>query len=215
MDEATQARVFEPFFTTRPSGQGTGLGLSVVHGILQSHGGAVTVDSGVGRGSTFRLYFPAAEPDASPLDPGEGARPDVESTSREKSPGGGEHILYVDDEEPLVHLATRTLTRLGYRVTGYSSPLNALDALRANPGAIDALVTDLAMPGLAGADLAREAAAIRPDLPIVILSGRVRPEDAAAARHLGADVLLKPYSTTELAGVLQRRLAPLRPTPQS
>jgi PAS domain S-box-containing protein len=208
MDETTRARVFEPFFTTRASGEGTGLGLSVVHGILQSHGGAVTVDSVPGRGTAFRLYFPAAESEATPIESPPAIPSDLSDEGAADERGAGEHIVYVDDEEALVHLATRTLTRLGYRVTGYASAPDALEAIRANPAGFDALVTDLAMPGKSGADLAREVLAMRPDLPIVILSGRVRPEDAAVARSLGVDVLLKPYSAIELARALRRRMAP-------
>ena len=201
MDEATRARVFEPFFTTKAPGMGTGLGLSTAYGIVKQMNGFIWVYSEVGQGTTFRLFLPAVESETRPAE-----RPAARGFGDADALGAGEHILYVDDEEALLHLAKRTLTRLGYRVTGYPNPVQALAAFRANPGDVAVLVTDLAMPLLSGVELAREVAAIRPDLPIVILSGRVRPEDAAAARQLGADVLLKPYSTQELAQVLRRCL---------
>jgi CheY-like chemotaxis protein len=201
MDHAVLALVFEPFFTTKGPGHGTGLGLSVVHGIMTSHDGAVRVESEPGKGTTFSLFIPARTE----------ARTGSAACQSEGVRGDGEHILYVDDEEALVFLATRMLERLGYRVTGYSDPRQALHDFRLRPGEFDAVVTDLAMPGLSGADLARELRTLRPDVPIVMISGYLRPEDADAARRLGVeDLIPKPESVEQIAEVLHRRLAEVR-----
>jgi PAS domain S-box-containing protein len=195
MDQATLERIFDPFFTTKPAGQGTGLGLSVVHGIMQSHGGAVTVYSQPGQGSTFRLYFPAAE----------GAVSTTAAPPPEAARGRGERVLYIDDEEALVFLATRLLERLGYTVTGYTDPAAALQAFRSHPGDFDVVVTDLSMPGMSGFELARELLTLRPDVPILMTSGYVRPEDEEAALQRGIRALiLKPTTIEELGRTLDR-----------
>ena len=190
-------RIFDPFFTTKPRGQGTGLGLSVVHGIMRSHGGAITLQSIEGAGSVFRIYLPAAPQSAAvtpslPIAPGR---------------GNGQHILYVDDEEPLVYLLSRTLQRLGYRVTGFTDPREALEALRADPASFDAVVTDLSMPGLSGHELAQAVLKIRPELPVVLTSGYVRNEDRELAISAGVrEVVLKPDTVQALGEILHRLL---------
>jgi PAS domain S-box-containing protein len=199
MDKATLDRVFEPFFTTKAPGQGVGLGLSVVHGIMQNHGGAITADSEPGKGTAFHLYFPVAVGEAAaepgPI-PGEVVR------------ANGERVLFVDDEEALAFLAVRTLQRLGYRVTAYTDPLRALEAFRSQPGEFDVVVTDLSMPGMSGVDLARVLLEVRPDLPILMTSGYVRAEDVESARRLGIRaVVLKPNTVEELGDTLHTLLA--------
>ena len=200
MDKATLARIFEPFFTTKGVGKGTGLGLSVVHGIMKNHGGAVTVYSEVGKGTIFRLYFPAAEQAAMPG----GRAPSASGVLR----GNGERILYVDDEEALVLVTQRRLERMGYVVTGCSDPRQALEIFRAHPMEFDAIMTDVSMPHLPGAELAQSVLQIRPDLPVIMASGYVRPEDQAAAARLGIrEVVSKPFDMAELGRVLQRAFA--------
>ena len=195
MDRATLERIFEPFFTTKPAGQGTGLGLSMVHGIMQNHEGAITVDSVLGEGTTFHLYFPAVERVA----------PEAQTSSRAILQGHGERVLYVDDEEPLVFLTTRMLERVGYGVTGFTDAAKALEAFRSRPGEFDVAVTDLAMPGMPGHELARELLRIRPDLPIIMTSGYIRPKDSELAKHLGVrDLILKPDTVDELCDCLHR-----------
>jgi CheY-like chemotaxis protein len=203
MDQATLERVFEPFFTTKPRGEGVGLGLSVVHGIMQGHEGAIDVASALGEGTVVNMYFPAVEVEGSALAPAAAAA---------ETRGHGERVLYVDDEEALVYLADRTLTRLGYRVAGFTDPRQALQAFRARPEEFDAVVTDVSMPGMSGPELARELLQIRPGVPIVITSGFVRPEDVAAAKQLGIrDLILKPNTVEELGRVLDATLrAPAR-----
>lgn len=197
MDQATLERAFDPFFTTKPAGQGTGLGLSVVDGIMRSHGGAVTVFSEVGRGTTFRLYFPAT-PEREPAAAAPVARVD--------SPRGrGERVLYVDDDDALAFLAARMLTNLGYETTAITDPERALAEFRSRPHDFDVVVTDISMPTMTGFELSRALCEIRPDLPIVVTSGYIRPEDQELARQTGARALiLKPDTVEELGVVLSR-----------
>jgi PAS domain S-box-containing protein len=202
MDGATLAQIFEPFYTTKAAGHGTGLGLSVVHGIVKSHGGGIAVETAVGCGTTFHLYFPAA--DATAAAAAAPAAPDLR--------GHGEHVLYVDDEEPIVHVTSLVLERLGYRVTGTTDAVRALEEFRSRPWEFDVLVTDLAMPGLPGAELARRVREIRPGIAVLVTSGFVRPEDAEAVQRLGGvDILLKPNLVTDLGPALHRLLTAPRP----
>jgi PAS domain S-box-containing protein len=195
MDENVLERIFDPFFTTKEAGLGTGLGLSVVHGIMKSHGGAVTVASEPGKGSTFHLYFPAAEAATEGLERGRPAVPR----------GRGERILYIDDEEAIVELASRLLERLGYEVTVCTDAASALDVFRSRPLEFDAVVTDLAMPGMSGIDLARALHAVEPDMPVLMTSGNVRPEDREAAVRIGVrELISKPGTVDELGYALDR-----------
>jgi PAS domain S-box-containing protein len=201
MDKTTLARIFEPFFTTKAVGQGTGLGLSVVHGIMKNHGGAVTAYSEVGKGTIFRLYFPAAEQEAEPTGGGPSAPSEIPQ-------GNGERILYVDDEEALVLVTKRRLERMGYVVAGYSDPCQALEVFRASPLDFDALITDVSMPRLPGAELAHAVRQIRPDVPVIMASGYLRPEDHQAAARLGIlELISKPYDLAKLGHALHRIFA--------
>ncbi len=200
MDEVTKERIFEPFFTTKVPGQGTGLGLSVVHGVLRSHDGAITVVSELGRGTTFCLYFPQTTEQAS-------SKPVAPVVAPVRAVGSGQRILYVDDEEALVYLTTRVLERLGYRVTGRSDAKQALAEFRADPMQFDAVVSDLSMPGMTGPELARAILATRPDMPIVLTSGYIRDEDMKIVRELKIrDLVLKPNTVEDLGDTLHRAL---------
>jgi CheY-like chemotaxis protein len=195
MDRATLDRIFEPFFTTKIDNQGTGLGLSVVHGIVKNHDGAITVESEVGKGTTFQIYFPAVEQ----------ATVDAKRSAQTVSHGQGQRVLYIDDDEALVFLATRMLERAGYRVTGFIDPQHALDAFRSKPDEYDVVVTDLSMPGMPGSELARELQRIRPDVPIILTSGYIRSGESELAKRLGVRaVILKPNTVDELANTLHR-----------
>jgi PAS domain S-box-containing protein len=203
MDKATLDRMFDPFFTTKPVGRGTGLGLSVVDGIMRSHEGSVIVSSEPGKGTTFRLYFPAA--DASPAVEGKRAQGDALAAATQ---GLGRRVMYIDDEEALVYLMTRVLQKSGYQVTGFSDAEQALQALRDQPRDFDVIVTDLSMPGMSGFHVARAIKQIRDDLPVVITSGYVRAEDRETAKEIGVrDLVLKPDTVEELARVLEKVFA--------
>jgi PAS domain S-box-containing protein len=199
MDAATQARIFEPFFTTKGPGKGTGLGLAVVHGIMQAHDGAVVVQSQPGQGTTFHLYFPAelAAP-AKSLSEGPASLPC----------GAGEHVLLVDDEAALAQAATLSLARLGYRVTGVHSAAEALKSFHLQPEEIDLVITDLTMPGMNGIELANALHDIRPELPIILASGFGGMRTANFANGPGQRaVLQKPFTTEVLARTVRQMLA--------
>jgi CheY-like chemotaxis protein len=191
-------RIFDPFFTTKEVGTGTGLGLSLVHGIVSEVGGAIDVASKVGAGSTFTVYLPRA-----------GDAPQADDSEELALPrGGGERVLIVDDEEPLVKLATRTLEELGYAPVGFTSSSAALAAFRADPQRFDALITDERMPEMSGSALIREVRGIRNGIPIVLMSGYAGGKVATLAREAGAEeVLKKPLSARDLAASLARVLS--------
>ena len=192
-------RIFDPFFTTKEVGTGTGLGLSLVHGIVAEVDGAIDVASTPGAGSTFTVYLPRS---GDALDSSEKQEPELPR-------GDGQRVLIVDDEEPLVRLATRTLEELGYAPTGFTSSAAALAAFRADPQRFDALITDERMPGMSGSALIREVRGIRDRMPIVLMSGFVGGAVALRAREAGAEeVLKKPLSARDLAASLARVLHP-------
>jgi len=183
-------RIFDPFFTTKEVGVGTGLGLSLVHGIVAEVGGAIDVMSRPGAGSAFTVYLPRAG-DAPVADEDE-----VPALPR----GNGEQVLIVDDEEALVRLTAETLAELGYVPVSFTSSVAALAALRAHPERFDAVITDERMPGMSGSELVREVRALRGAIPILLVSGYLGAAVVQSARDAGADALLnKPLSARELA----------------
>jgi PAS domain S-box-containing protein len=198
MDLETQAHIFEPFFTTKLPGEGTGLGLSVVHGIVVGHDGAITVYSEPGRGTTFHVYFPA-----------HGAESVEKAAKMVEVPlGRGERVLFVDDEKPLALLGQKMLERLGYKVESISSVVAALERVRAHPRDFDLVITDLTMPVMTGTDFAAELLALRPDLPIVLTTGFNASLTSARLRELGIrELLLKPHSLQSLGAAVHRVLA--------
>jgi CheY-like chemotaxis protein len=199
LDAATRERIFEPFFTTKAVGEGTGLGLSVVHGIMRGYRGAITVESQPGSGTTFHLYFPAADAAAEAA----GARPAPAPSPQ----GRGQQVLYLDDDESLVLLVKRTLERNGYRVAGYTDSAEALRALAADPGRFDLVVTDYSMPGMSGLDVAREVARIRPGLPVAVTTGYITDELRERAPQAGVrELIYKPDSAEDLCETVQRLL---------
>lgn len=202
IDPATLQRLFEPFFTTKQVGQGTGLGLAVVHGVMRTHMGTVDVQSTPGVGSAFTLYFPALDEAVEPVEP-----EPVKTRRRTSSNTASGHVMYVDDDQALVFLMQRALSRKGLKVSTYTDPQQALAALRDNPADIDLLVTDYNMPGYSGVDLLRDAAAIRPGLPVALASGYVTPEIEQAAQAAGARALIhKPNDVEEMCETVQRLL---------
>ena len=198
MDQATRERIFDPFFTTKEPGKGTGLGLAVVHGIVVSLDGAVSVDSRPGAGATFRVYLPMMP---------QPAETSHQQAARPYPQGQEEHVLVVEDEESLLDLLQVRLKRWGYTTTGCASPAAALELLRQNPGAFDVLLSDQAMPGMSGAELTRRVRAIRGDLPIILMTGYSETLTEDRAREIGAKMLLrKPIDSRELASALRQAL---------
>lgn len=203
MDAATLERIFEPFFTTKPPGEGTGLGLSVVHGIVQSHGGAIEVQSALGRGTTFTICLPVAK--------WTGEAPNANGAARAAASviSGGRnerrHILYLDDDKALVSVMKRLLERRGYRVSSFDTQDEALAALRAAPDAFDVVVTDYNMPGMSGLDVARAVRTIRADLPVAVASGFVDVALRENADQAGVrDVIFKADDLETLCAAVQR-----------
>jgi CheY-like chemotaxis protein len=205
MEPATLRRIFEPFFTTKAVGAGTGLGLSVVHGIMETHDGIVTVESQPGVGTVFHLYFPALSREAT-------------ATTIEEGPvplGSGERILLVDDEELLTKLGHKMLSTLGYAVEVTTQPQVALEMVRAAPSRFALVITDQTMPGMTGLGLASQLLKIRPGLPILLMTGFsliVTPENVRAAGiH---QLLFKPANLHALGSAIRAALArpaPIRP----
>jgi PAS domain S-box-containing protein len=190
-------RIFDPFFTTRGVGKGTGLGLSLVHGIVTDLGGAIHVNSAIGKGTTFEIWLPAAT---------EVGKPAVEAV-RELPRGSGETVMIVDDEPALVALAEEMLAGLGYEPVGFESSSVALQVFRAKPERFDLVLTDEAMPDLVGTELAREIRLLRPDVPIILMSGHGGAPLASRAQTIGVrEVLHKPLQRADLAESLARAL---------
>lgn len=202
MDRDTLERIFDPFFTTKTLGEGTGLGLSVVHGIVKGYGGAVTVQSEPGKGSTFSVYLPRIQMAAGkPLEEGMGPLPT-----------GGERVLFVDDERLLAELGTKMLAPLGYTVTTKTSSWEALEMFRADPWVFDLVITDQTMPRLTGVQLAKELLSIRSDLPIILCTGFSESITQERAREIGiSELLMKPLALKDLAESIRRVLSPAPP----
>ncbi|WP_305044637.1 hybrid sensor histidine kinase/response regulator [Geoalkalibacter sp.] len=202
MTPAVMERIFDPFFTTREQGAGTGLGLSVVHGIVKNHGGAIEVSSTPGKGSIFRVYLPRI--------PGTGEQAQAEPPLSIAS--GHERILFVDDEQDIVYAGETMLRRLGYEVTATRCPLEALEIFRRNPQRFDLVITDLTMPRMSGAQLAQEIARERRSIPIILctgFAGRLDELRRADEEHPAriCEVVLKPFDRTDLAQAIRRALA--------
>jgi PAS domain S-box-containing protein len=198
MDRAILDRIFDPFFTTKERGRGTGMGLAVVHGIVKGHGGAISVESEVGKGTTFHVFFPRYEREEGAMEV-EAGKP----LSTNKA-----CILLVDDEEAIVSLGHQMLERMGHEVVGRTSSFEALEAFRAQPDRFDLVVTDLTMPKMTGIDLAQKILEIRPDIPIVLCTGFSEPVDPKRARGMGIRATLrKPFLIRQLTEAIREALA--------
>jgi CheY-like chemotaxis protein len=189
-------RIFDPFYTTKSTGEGTGLGLSVVHGIVKSHNGTIKVYSQPGQGSVFHIFIPKMV-----------SGPSEETKEISVRPGGNEHILVVDDEEILVEMGTQRLERLGYTATGKLSSLEALEAFRNEPNKFNLVVTDYTMPNMTGLELAKEMLQIRPDLPIIMCSGLNEPVPMEKVKAVGVkEFYVKPIDKDDFAALIRRVL---------
>jgi len=190
-------RIFEPFFTTKRIGEGTGLGLSLVHGIVADLGGVIELDTVVGRGTTVSIWLPLS---------GAAARA-IDESPRELPHGDGEAVLVVDDEAPLVGVTQEMLAELGYNPVGVVSSTEALQVFRADPRRFDVVVTDEMMPELTGTQLAREIGALRPGIPVILMSGHGGDDLAQRAGVAGVrEILRKPLQKRVLADALARVL---------
>jgi signal transduction histidine kinase/CheY-like chemotaxis protein len=189
-------RIFDPFFTTKKFGEGTGMGLSVVHGIVESHGGMILAESSPGEGATIRIYFPIID--------------ETEVQDRDPNPlhyKGDEMILFVDDEESLVEIGTEMLSLLGYQVTSTTNSLEAFETFKKNPDRFDLVITDQTMPKMSGLELVAELLKIRPDIPIILCTGYSSKITDKMAKEIGlADFFMKPFDTEQLAMIVRKTL---------
>ena len=182
--------IFDPYFTTKELGKGSGLGLSVIHGIVKNYKGAISVESRPKKGAVFNVYLPVTSKTEN-LD---------EKSNQVSSPGGEEKILFVDDETAIVKFNVRILERLGYKVTGKTSSIEALDLFKSDPGMFDLVVTDMAMPAMVGTEFAKKLLEIRPDIPIIICTGFSERLDSKVAKFVGIrEYIKKPILTNELS----------------
>ena len=196
IDHEVKDRIFDPYFTTKEVGKGSGIGLSVVHGIVKSHNGAIFVDSKFGKGTTFSIFFPVIEEEAV-----------IETESVEKLPTGNERILIVDDEESMVDIGRRRLERLGYQVEARTNPIEALELFRANPDQFDLVITDMTMPHLTGDKLVKEILNIRPDIPTVLCTGFSEKIDEEKAKEIGVrQYIEKPFDKHKLSILIRNVL---------
>jgi CheY-like chemotaxis protein len=196
MNPASLERIFDPYFTTKGVGEGTGLGLAVVHGIVKSHGGAIAIQSEPGKGTVFEILFPR-------IDFGQ----EKSTNAQGPVPKGTERILFVDDENALAELGQMILSPLGYEVTTTMSSLEALELFRSQPAAFDLVVTDMTMPKMTGVGLASEMLRIRPDLPIILCTGHSDEITEDRAKDIGIRAfVMKPLSRRNLAEVIRKIL---------
>jgi PAS domain S-box-containing protein len=196
MAPEVKERIFDPYFTTKEKGEGTGLGLAMVHGIVKSHGGTITVYSEPEMGSTFHLYLPIIETET-----------DQDTGSREAVPTGSESILFVDDEQPIVDIAKQMIEQLGYTVVTRTSSLESLELFRTKPNEFDLVITDMTMPNMTGEELANELMFIRPDIPIILCTGFSRRVTEKKAKTMGIQAfIMKPILRQELAQTIRKVL---------
>ncbi len=193
IDPKHKDQIFDPYFTTKEVGKGTGMGLSVVHGIVKSHGGEIFVDSEPQKGTTVHIYFPVAE-----------EAPITETETYESLPIGSERILFVDDEASNIYVGRNRLERLGYQVETRMNPLEALEIFQADPQQFDLLITDMSMPQMTGDRLVKEILKLRPDMPTILCSGFNEKMDEERAAEIGIrQYLEKPYDKRFMAKIVR------------
>ena len=189
-------RIFDPYFTTKETGKGSGLGLSIVHGIVKNHDGAIFVDSKFGKGTTFTILFPAVD-----------EKPEDEVEIIEKFPLGTETILFIDDEAPIMDMTKKILEKLGYQVEARLDPVEALALFQSKPDSFDLVITDMTMPLMTGVKLSENLMKIRPDISVIICTGHSSLIDEEEAKQLGiAGYVMKPVSMLEIAKAVRKAL---------
>jgi CheY-like chemotaxis protein len=195
MEPAVLDRIFDPYFTTKESGEGTGMGLAVVHGIVKSHDGHISAYSEPGLGSSFLVYLPRIVQGAAQAD----------GECEIETPTGTERILVIDDEAALAKVEQRLLESLGYQVTSSTSPFEALQLVSAQPRRYDLVLTDMTMPGMNGAELTRRLLRIRADIPVILCTGFSEMMNEKKARALGIrDYVMKPLIRRDIARAIRR-----------
>jgi CheY-like chemotaxis protein len=193
MDKEVVERIFEPFFTTKGVNEGTGLGLPVVHGIVKSYDGAITVSSTPGEGTTFEIFLPKIKSEET-----------QESLPPEPMGDKKEVVLLVDDEEMMVDVTGRILERLGFKVVARTSSINALEAFQEKPDEFDLVITDQVMPNMTGTELARKLISIRPDIPVILCSGFPENVHLDELKEIGIkEFITKPISRQEIAAIVR------------
>jgi CheY-like chemotaxis protein len=197
MTPDTMERIFDPFFSTKEPGEGTGLGLSVVHGIVSKHGGGINVTSKIGEGTVFDIYFPSL-----------GVEEEDAVEEKATLPTGTERILLVDDEPAMVEMGRQMLESLGYKVTAYTDSLEASAVFKAQPDKFDLVLTDMTMPRMVGTELSKEILKIRPDIPIILCTGYSERIQEDTAKAMGIrEFILKPVILREIAQIIRRALS--------
>ncbi len=197
MDEATRQRIFDPFFSTKRPGEGTGLGLSAAHGIVKSNGGDIRVQSRPGHGSVFELLFPVLE----------NAGTSAQEQSGPMPRGGSERLLFVDDERAVADIAFEMLEEFGYRVDTVTDPFEALERFRIDPSQFDLVITDKNMPGMTGFELAEEVFKIRPMVPVLLCSGASNEAEEMRAESMGLRAIIhKPFVMRDMAEMVRSAL---------
>ncbi|MBI5008656.1 MAG: response regulator, partial [Bacteroidia bacterium] len=196
MDSKTKERIFEPFFTRKEVGSGAGLGLSVVHGLVNNYGGAVTVDSAPGKGTSFTIYLPQ-------YGTGIISQSDLNRTLTK----GNEFILFVDDEQEITYMGKKMLENIGYKVTIKTDSMSALEEFRSNPDKYSLLVTDQTMPGMFGTELASRMREIRPDLKVIIITGYIDKLSEDQMNETGiSEIIMKPLIISDFSKVIRKVL---------
>ncbi len=186
-------QIFDPYFTTKDVGQGSGMGLAVVHGIVKSHNGAITVASQPGKGTTFSIYFPISTKD-----------PVTKIKSSDIIPRGDELIIFVDDEKSIATMGGKLLKKLGYEVETKTNPTEALKLFKSNPNHFDLIITDMTMPQMSGVKLSEELKSVRSDIPVIICTGHSSLIDEEKAKTVGIEgFVMKPIVLRDIAKVIR------------
>jgi len=195
IDDETMQRIFEPYFTTKEVGEGSGMGLALIHGIVKSYDGDITVESEPGKGTTFNVYLPRIEADVSPVE-----EPSIQI------PRGTERILFVDDEKAAAEAIKPMLENLGYNVIARTGSIEALKAFKNDPNGFDLVITDQTMPNMTGKDLAKEIMSIRSDIPIILCTGFSEQIDEVKAKEMGISFVMKPIVLSQIANTIREVL---------
>jgi CheY-like chemotaxis protein len=189
-------KIFDPYFTTKEVGKGTGMGLAIIHGIVNEYGGTITVESELGKGTTFHVFFPVVQTNA-----------ESDKKEQDETPVGTERILLVDDEKNLLKMGQRMLEGIGYHVTALNSSVEALATFEKTPMDFDLVISDQTMPDITGSELAGRMMQIRPDIPIILLTGYSNLIDEDSAKKLGIKgFALKPFSQSKIAKLIRKVL---------